>query len=111
MLIRLIVPMTYWNADHAEKEGLDPISCYGLAIADIAGGFTATQATGGWKDSSGNLVVEPVTVFDCAIADKGVLYNEGKVNCFRALAQRIARELHQEVVYLQIDATVEFISA
>ena len=105
MNVRLIVPNCNRNTS--------PIVAYGPAIADIAGGFTATQGTGGWKDDQGNLVVEPVTVFDCDCTQAEV-GNLGRYpgNCreqFRSLAKRIAVELNQDCVYLAIDNQVEFV--
>jgi hypothetical protein len=98
MKVRLIVP----NCNRT----VSPIVAYGKAIADIAGGFTATTATGGWIDGSGALIVEPVTVFDC-ISDP--LTIQDHINAFRGLAQRIARELKQDCVYLEIDGIVSFV--
>ena len=94
MKIRLIVPNCNRNTS--------PIVAYGLAIANIAGGFTAAQATGGWKDDQGNLIVEPVTVFDCDDAREDI-------GAWRDLAKTIARDLNQTCVYLEIDGVVEYV--
>ena len=111
MKIRLIVPNgTGKNSHLCIVEQL-----YGLLIADIAGGFTATQATGGWKDASGKLIVEPVTVFDCHDDVPADGYNRAvnpPVDCrddWRDLARDIARELSQTCVYLEIDGVVEYV--
>ena len=98
MKIRLIVPNCNRNTS--------PIVASGLAIANIAGGFTATQATGGWVDNQGQLIVEPVTVFDCddAREDIGACYDS-----WRDLAKTIARDLNQTCVYLEIDGVVEYV--
>jgi hypothetical protein len=108
MNVKLIIPNCNRNTT--------PVVQYGGAIADIAGGFTATPATGGWKDSTGALVVEAVTVFDCYLPDEAIACNAnsgqasvGPLVRFHDLATRIARELHQECVYLQIDDMVEFV--
>lgn len=101
MVIRLIVP----TVNCGLGKPLDAIREYGPTIADIAGGFTATQAIGGWKDESGRLIMEPVTVFDCAIAEP----NTNHVLAFRDLAKRIAQELTQDCVYLAFDGEVEFV--
>jgi hypothetical protein len=101
MNVRLIIPNCNRNTS--------PLVAYGKTIADIAGGFTATQATGGWIDRQGLLVVEPVTVFDCSLG----LYDPQTIadhsNAFRAIAKQIARELRQDCVYLSIDGIAEFI--
>jgi hypothetical protein len=99
MKIRLIVP----NCNRK----VSPIVAYGRSVAEIAGGFTATQATGGWIDGSNLLVVEPVTVFDCHVQDP---YGN-RADLFRDLARKIARELRQDCVYLEIDGEVEFVTA
>ena len=100
MQVRLMVP----NASRS----VSPLVAYGPAIADIAGGFTATQAIGGWKDDGGFLVVEPVTVFDCSVSD---FFVNGKSTllAFRTLAKKIGRELNQKCVYHSFDGKVELI--
>jgi hypothetical protein len=133
MKIRLIVPNQYQGVqpnplgrleDRPALCVLDVVATYGRKIAEIAGGFTATQATGGWIDGSNLLVVEPVTVFDCYI-DKprcegyykggcGDTFSEHpckgcEIDAFWNLAWDIAHELRQDCVYLEIDGEVEFI--
>ena len=96
MMIRLIVPNTV-SENHT-------VLVYGPEIASLAGGFTATQASGGWLSGKHFLVVESVTVFDCyAIPDGNICVK------FYSLAQRIARELAQDCIYLSIDGNVEFV--
>ena len=106
MQVRLIVPNppTY-DVPH------DRVQAYGEAIADIAGGFTAMQGTGGWKDDNGTLIVESVTVFDCTMPDEpSTPYSaETGLPQFRQLAKRIARELNQDCVYLSFDGQVEYV--
>lgn len=106
MKIRLIVPNQYTDGFHHCKGS--PVDDYGREIAEIAGGFTATQATGGWVDGSNLLVVEPVTVFDCHIGEFDESWHT-KRDRFRTLARKIAHELRQECVYLEIDGEVEFV--
>ena len=103
MKIRLIVPnIPTFDVLH------DRVQAYGREIAEIAGGFTATQATGGWIDGNGTLVVEPVTVFDCNVEPvNGSHYN--RLAGFYRLAEKIAAELRQDCVYLEIDGEVEFV--
>ena len=99
MMIKLIVP----NCNRQTS----PVVAYGKAIADISGGFTATQATGGWIDPSGLLIVEPVTVFD--MIDSAP--TELTLTSYRKLARLIARDLAQDCVYLSIDGIVSYLSA
>jgi hypothetical protein len=88
----------------------DDIHPYLSRIADIAGGFTSWQGVGGWKDSHGQLEVEPVTIVDCTYDE---LYrSEGETeDCFRDIARDIARDLNQDCVYLAIDGEVEYVKA
>jgi hypothetical protein len=114
MKIRLIVPVKYRGNDGTNPiVTIDPVARYGGEIAEIAGGFTATQAMGGWIDGSNLLVVEPVTVFDCHYDALGQTQAArfSVVDTFQDLARRIARELRQECVYLEIDGEVEFVKA
>ena len=114
MKIRLIIPH-----DHPNRN-IEPIAVYGPRIADIAGGFTAWRATGGWKDAKGDLIVEPVTVIDTGkswlgVPDDGAHASayanayDNLRNEFRALAATIAKDLSQECVYLEIDGIVEYV--
>jgi hypothetical protein len=108
MEIQLIVPN---EAPLCIVNWTNPVSYYGPRIAEIAGGFTAYQATGSWTDDQGKLIVEEVTVFDVsavcpADADRAP---GGIVDAFRHLAGKIADELKQLCVYLRIDDTVEYI--
>lgn len=112
MKIRLIVP----HCVQPNGDRTNPVTVYGKAIADIAGGFTASQATGGWIDGDGELIVEPVTVFDIVVAQEYISTNAtsgqssvGPAMRFHDLAKRIARELHQDCVYLEIDGHVELV--
>ena len=108
MQVRLIVP----NGKYTTTESIacNPIDSYGKAIADIAGGFTATQGTGGWGDNQGNLIVEPVTVFDTTIESPANPNRESDtMSDLRGLATVIAIELNQESVYLSFDGRVEFV--
>jgi hypothetical protein len=96
MQVRLIVPNCNRNTS--------PIVAYGARIARIAGGFTAVQATGGWTDKDGVLVVEPVTVFDCDMT-----MAPGHLGAWRDLARTIKADLRQDCVYLRIDGIVEYV--
>lgn len=100
MKIRLIVPNC--------NRGTPPVVAYGPSIARIAGGFTATQATGGWI-GQGSLVVEPVTAFDCHIGDESTTRIVDARLDFVLLARRICAELRQDRVYLEIDDQVTYV--
>jgi len=104
MKIKLIVPNSF--TDEIGRIWESPIESYGREIAGIAGGFTRYPAEGGWLDGNGKLIQELVTAFDVYAND---IFSQQYTNHFRDLAKRIARELNQECVYLEIDGKVEFI--
>lgn len=109
MHVRLIIPCKA-DTDRNPQDWTfgQTVQAYGPQIADIAGGFTATQGTGGWKDQNGELVVEPIAVFDCNVEPvNGSHYV--RIAAFYRLAERIARELSQDCVYLAFDGEVEFV--
>lgn len=95
MNVRLIVPNC--------AGFLSPVVAYGKTIGDLAGGWTAIQAQGGWQSGKA-LIVEPVTVFDCHSTQTAS-------PTWRALARRIAVERCQQCVYLEIDGEVDFVRA
>lgn len=100
MKAKLIVP-------NCDRDHVSPIIAYGPTMAEIAGGFTATRGFGGWIDGQGCLLTEPVTVFDLFISDKiDRFWAKDKLT---ALAQKVARDLGQECVYLEIDGDASFI--
>lgn len=102
MKIRLIVP-------HANSNE-SPVQAYGKDIADIAEGFTAFEATGGWIATGDTLIVEPVTVFDCTTEEvDGYRWQRIGIR-FRTLAKQIATERKQKCVYLEIDGEVEYVT-
>ena len=124
MRIRLIVPNQ--PADDPSIV-VDTIGNYGPRLAEICGGFTATQGTGGWINADGALIQEPVTVFDCSIfeqneallddSERAASIEHNQNNKLRAwqrlrrLAKRVARDLNQERVYLELDGVVDLVSA
>jgi len=110
MQIRLIVPNLALQPGQEPDETMEltyPVEKYGPAIADIAGGFTASQAVGGWMNVVGKLIQEPVTVFDIDLAEHDTT---GRI-LLQTLAKRICQELSQDCVYLRIDGEVELVEA
>ena len=116
MNVRLIIPETYRNKD-SFYDCNDTIATYLprylKTIANIAGGYTSYRGTGGWIDSKGELVEEPVTIVDVSTqshTDWGLSPTAiTQVSTFRKLARTIAAELSQECVFLSIDGKAEFI--
>ena len=70
------------------------------ACASTFGGYTATQAQGGWINDAGELIEEPVTVLTIAghsNAGVGMTINEA----LRWIALRVGRIAAQDCVYVQ----------
>ena len=70
------------------------------ACASTFGGYTATQAQGGWINDAGELIEEPVTVITVACgpnAGVGMTSNE----VLRWIALRVGRIAAQDCVYVQ----------
>ena len=70
------------------------------ACASTFGGYTATQAQGGWINDAGELIEEPVTIITVACGDKaadGMTGNEA----LRWIALRVGRIAAQDCVYVQ----------
>jgi hypothetical protein len=90
------------------RRGQSAVVAYGNRIAGIAGGFTASPATGGWIDNDGVLIVEPVTVFDIYIdtPDGPCPRVTRSIDALHALASLVARDRNQDCVYLEIDGKV-----
>jgi len=102
------VPLQHGDGIHS----INPAVEYGKAIANIAGGFTAMQAYGGWIDGNDNLIQEPVTVFDIDIDTKPLGWSENRpTDKFRDLARQICQDLAQDCVYLRVDGKVELVKA
>ena len=108
MNVRLIIPINSALSTCPH----DPTP-YLRTIANIAGGYTSYRGQGGWINSMGLLVEEPVTIVDCNIqshTDWGLSpVAIGCVKAFRALARTIAVELSQECVFLSIDGKAELV--
>ena len=68
------------------------------ACASTFGGYTATQAQGGWINDAGELIEEPVTVITVACGpNAGVDGDEA----LRWIALRVGRIAAQDCVYVQ----------
>jgi hypothetical protein len=110
MNVRLIIPNQYPFPVYKDQEPIDPVTRYGRRIANIAGGFTSTQGTGGWIAPDGSLVMEPVTIFDCNLPkDWDKTSNYLASNSFHCLAMDIARDLRQGSVCLSINGIMEYV--
>jgi hypothetical protein len=75
-------------------------------IALFFGGFTTYQAFGGYIADSGKLVREPVTIVTSFVS---TLKQNQRKGLF-ILAHRIAKQMNQESVLLEIGAKVYFVT-
>jgi len=104
-IVRLYVPGTVNNQ-------LDPKSqetYVDLALekfSDLFGGATAMDARGAWKTSSGILVKEPVVLVFSFTDEDGLAEHRESVEQF---AKRLAVEMMQECVSVEIDGELHFI--
>lgn len=103
MQIRLIIPQQNRAKVYAN------VAPYLSRVADIAGGFTSWEGQGGWKDSQGLLIVEPIIIVEADYDNSGKVDTVIVQTC-RDLAQDIARDLDQDCVYLEIDGKVEYVT-
>lgn len=74
-------------------------------LCDLFGGFTLQDKTGGFKSSTGRVVVEPVTDYTIAMEPSAV-----NADTLRAIAKRYAWLCRQESVYVCLPTgDVEFV--
>lgn len=79
-----------------------------VKLAKLFGGFTATKGEGGWFSPVHGLIEEPVTIVAAHTDDAGILKHADEV---RQFALQVCLALEQEAVSVQIDNSLEFISA
>lgn len=89
----LHVPEHYNNGDPVSSEYFAEVEA---RIEDVAGGWTLTHGIGGWLGDDGRYR-EPVRLYAMDVDDLDALRAS---IALRGLAQKIARELDQEAVYL-----------
>ena len=78
-----------------------------VRFAELFGGFTSHNAVGGWLSPIHGLVEEPVTVV-ASFTDEHGLTRLGEVKAF---ASRLAEALSQEAVAVEVDHSLEFVTA
>jgi hypothetical protein len=96
MLATLIVPQATLATNASIHENVRDWLC------DQFGGFTAHDATGGWKAPGGAVIVEPVTCYDVACEDTAEIRER-----LRTMARRVKADLGQECVYLAFNPSVQ----
>jgi hypothetical protein len=97
----IVIPSTIYNtpAPVAIVDGLRV--AVKTALAQAFGGYTETQATGGYRAESGELIEERVYLVQACyeVEDDELVEN---------LALRVKQELHQESVMVHKDHEVRF---
>ena len=78
-----------------------------VKLGTLFGGFTATKGEGGWVSPTHGLIEESVTVVAAFTDEEGL----SKAQDVREFALALAVAMEQEAVSVQIDNTLEFISA
>jgi hypothetical protein len=108
MNVRLIIPNQFLFQHINGCVHKTDVHHYLKQVAKIAGGYTCYRGHGGWIDSEGVLVEEPVTIVDMSI---NTYYHDAVLVDLelRDLARTIALDLSQECVFLSIDGNVELI--
>jgi hypothetical protein len=97
----IVIPSTIYNvpAPDAIVDGLRV--AVKLALAQAFGGYTETEATGGYRAGSGELIEERVYLLEAA-------YETEDDELIERLALRVKQELHQESVMVRKDREVRF---
>lgn len=98
---RLIVPTDAPVAEpvqHAVMENIERRAC------EAFGGFTRADAHGGWVDSNGRVVTEPVAVYTFAIDCTRLMNGEHRLDgaeliAFESMVQLVRVALKQAEVY------------
>jgi len=78
-----------------------------IALASLFGGFTAYNGEGGWYSPEHGLIEEKVTIVQ-AFTDEAGLERVGKL---RELAKEMASDMGQEAVSLEVNGTLNFVTA
>ncbi len=100
--------LTFAQKDPQGHTRHDIAAAIGVRLAVAYGGFTMIAAEGGYIMSKGDLLVEPVWVFDVAVSDD---YTPNEVRDYAVMAaEEIKREMDQESVYFRnVTGQVEFL--
>ena len=106
--VALYVPSTINGNQPAPAEQIARwVKASKIKLASLFGGFTAYQAQGGWYSETHGLIEEDVTIVQAYTDEDGL----AKIGQFRELAAAIARDMGQEVVSLEVNGTLIFVSA
>jgi len=107
-VVRIYVPSTtnVNQADAAAGAAFTDICL--LELAKMFGGATALPTIGAWVSHFAGLVKEPINIVYAYCTEAGLKDHQADVI---ALASRIAIEMKQEAVSLEIDGELSFITA
>lgn len=89
-----------------EADNYDGVLAYTqMRFANCFGGFTTYDATGGWVDSNGDTVTEPVTVIES--------YNDRSIQTVKELMEHISLRIfvrtNEDAIAYTIDNKMYFI--
>ena len=105
--IGIVIPSTVNVNEAASPETVGKwVKCAKVHFAELFGGFTSHNAVGGWMSAQG-LVEEPVTVVASFTDANGL----NRLNEVKAFASKMARALSQEAVAVEVDSSLQFITA
>ena len=105
--IGIIIPSTVNVNEAASPETVGKwVKCAKVQFAQLFGGFTSHNAVGGWMSAQG-LVEEPVTVVASFTDDNGLK----RLGDLKAFAAKMAKALSQEAVAVEVDSSLQFITA
>ena len=105
--IAVIIPSTTnVNEDASPETVANWVRSAKVKFARLFGGFTAHNAVGGWVSQEHGLIEENVTIVTSYTDEDGL----GFVEMVREFAAQMAAALGQEVVSVEIDHQLEFIT-
>lgn len=105
--IAVIIPSTVNANDSAPNDVIAKwIRAAKMKFARLFGGFTAHRAVGGWVSPEHGLIEENVTVVASFTDDDGLTF----LDDVKEFAARMAEEMGQEAVSVEVDHALEFVS-
>jgi len=78
-----------------------------IKLAGLFGGFTTYNGQGGWHSPEHGLIEENVTIVQAFTDEEGLT----KLDKVIELAKEIASDMSQEMVSVEVDGTLNFITA
>lgn len=78
-----------------------------ILMSGLFGGFTTYNGQGGWYSPTNGLVEENVTIIQSFTDEEGLT----KLDQVNELAKAIANDMSQEIVSVEVDGTLNFVTA